>query len=101
LILLDQVKFKILFLLLVSAQIGLGQGITIGTNGSTNPDFNALKLTTSPLLVITKGSGTPEAVVTAAPGSLYMDTTGKLWKKATGTGNTGWSELGAGGGAVT
>jgi hypothetical protein len=97
--LLDLVKLRILFLLLLSVGQLYGQGITIGTDGSTNPDFTALKLTTSPRLVVTKGSGSPEGVITAAPGSLYMDTTGKVWKKATGTGNTGWSELATVGGA--
>jgi len=38
------------------------------------------------------GSGSPEGVVTAAPGSIYTDTaTGNLYKKVTGTGNTGWA----------
>jgi len=38
------------------------------------------------------GSGSPEAVVTASPGSSYVDSaTGGKWTKATGTGNTGWA----------
>lgn len=42
-------------------------------------------------VIWTSGAGTPEAAVTAAVGSLYTDTTGgKLYVKATGTGNTGW-----------
>lgn len=42
-------------------------------------------------VIWTAGAGTPEAVVTAIVGSLYTDTTGgKLYVKATGTGNTGW-----------
>lgn len=37
------------------------------------------------------GSGSPEGVVTAAPGAGYVDTSnGDLWVKQTGTGNTGW-----------
>lgn len=40
---------------------------------------------------LTSGSGTPESVVTATPGSLFLRTdTGSLYIKATGTGNTGW-----------
>lgn len=40
---------------------------------------------------MTSNAGTPEAVVTAPVGSLCTDTTGgKLYVKATGTGNTGW-----------
>ena len=38
------------------------------------------------------GSGSPEGVVTAAAGSLYADSTaGKLYFKASGSSNTGWS----------
>lgn len=37
------------------------------------------------------GSGSPEAVVVAAVGSIYTDTaTGNLYKKQSGAGNTGW-----------
>jgi hypothetical protein len=40
------------------------------------------------------GAGTPEGVVTAAPGSLYQRTNGgantSLYVKESGTGNTGW-----------
>lgn len=36
------------------------------------------------------GTGSPEGVQTANPGSVYLDANGKWWGKATGTGNTGW-----------
>lgn len=38
------------------------------------------------------GAGSPEGVVTAAPGATYVDTNapGTLYLKRTGTGNTGW-----------
>lgn len=39
------------------------------------------------------GSGSPEGVVTATEGKLYVDqatTPPSLWAKASGTGNTGW-----------
>lgn len=43
---------------------------------------------------VTAGVGSPEAVVTAEPGSLYMNTAGgagtSLYVKETGSGNTGW-----------
>lgn len=43
---------------------------------------------------ITSGSGSPEGVVAAPVGSLYMRTDGgvdtSLYTKATGSGNTGW-----------
>lgn len=38
------------------------------------------------------GAGSPEGVQSAAPGSIWTDTnTGNLYKKVTGTGNTGWA----------
>ena len=38
------------------------------------------------------GSGSPEGVQAASPGSVYVDTDapGTLYFKRTGTGNTGW-----------
>lgn len=40
------------------------------------------------------GSGSPEGIVSAAPGSTYLDTsTNGFWVKATGVGNTGWVQL--------
>lgn len=40
------------------------------------------------------GTGSPEGVKTADPGTTYLDTdTGDFWVKKTGTGNTGWLEL--------
>lgn len=42
----------------------------------------------------TSGTGSPEGVVTAAPGSLYTNSSGgvstTLYVKESGTGNTGW-----------
>jgi hypothetical protein len=46
-------------------------------------------------VIQTFGSGTPESAVTAPVGSIYQDTSnGALWVKETGTGNTGWLQLG-------
>ncbi len=40
------------------------------------------------------GSGSPEGVVTANPGTTYFDTASAIfWVKQTGTGNTGWYQL--------
>jgi len=36
------------------------------------------------------GVGSPEGVVTAAPGAIYTNTAGELWAKETGVGSTGW-----------
>lgn len=41
-----------------------------------------------------QGSGSPEGVVTASPGTAYLNTSGgagtTLYVKESGTGNTGW-----------
>jgi hypothetical protein len=43
----------------------------------------------------TAGTGTPEGAVTANPGSRYINyTDGTIWTKSSGSGNTGWSQLG-------
>lgn len=40
------------------------------------------------------GSGSPEGVVTAEPGTMYWDSVGDaLWVKETGSGNTGWHQI--------
>jgi hypothetical protein len=36
--------------------------------------------------------GSPEAVLTAKPGSICLSSSGSLWIKGTGTGNTGWGQ---------
>jgi len=42
------------------------------------------------------GSGSPEGVVTATPGTIYADTSASpavhLWVKESGVGNTGWNQ---------
>ncbi|UGI48399.1 phage head-binding domain-containing protein [Escherichia coli] len=42
------------------------------------------------LFGIYRGSGSPEGVVTAPKGSMYIDYNGDWYQKKTGTGNTGW-----------
>lgn len=40
------------------------------------------------------GTGSPQGVVTAPPGTTYYDTAAQaFWVKGSGTGNTGWVEL--------
>lgn len=43
-----------------------------------------------------RGNGSPNGVVTANQGSTYHDTSGSFWLKTTGSGDTGWQEIGAG-----
>lgn len=45
---------------------------------------------------VTAGDADPEGSVTASPGSLFLRSNGTLYTKASGTGNTGWTEGGAG-----
>lgn len=46
---------------------------------------------------IVQGTGSPEGIVTAAPGTLYVDTAATLgasvWRKASGTAKTGWTVM--------
>ncbi len=79
-----------------------------GTTSGTNPAIQ----TTGLLLarygasgaIDRWGNGSPEGTVTAPLGSLYRRLDGgvgtTLYSKETGTGNTGWVALGAGGGGV-
>lgn len=46
--------------------------------------------------LLTNGVGSPEGVVTAPGGSIYMDGSGPTWLKASGVGNTGWVKIGSG-----
>lgn len=49
----------------------------------------------------TTGVGSPEGVVTAGVGALYINTaTNEIWFKETGTGNTGWTQVAGGTGGV-
>lgn len=47
------------------------------------------------LYYVTSG---PESVQAAEPGSVALKSDGTVWRKETGSGDTGWVELGAGGG---
>jgi len=53
---------------------------------------------------ISSGQGTPEGVLTQPSGSFYIDRTvgaAKAYLKESGTGNTGWVQLGTGSGSVS
>jgi len=70
-------------------------GLVITRSGTafSSFDFRApIKLNAGP--TISSGSGTPEAVVTAPVGSIYLRTNGgagtSIYIKETGAGNTGW-----------
>jgi len=62
-----------------------GTGIIKGTDGSTGYGFFED-------LYRRKGSGSPEGSITAPVGCIYHRTdTGDIWRKTSGTGNTGWA----------
>jgi len=42
---------------------------------------------------VLSSSGAPEGAITATPGSLFMSSGGAAYVKASGSGNTGWSQL--------
>ncbi len=67
----------------------------ISESGTVATVAGTLALTGSSLSIagetITSGTGSPEGVVTATPGSLYLQDNGAFWTKATGAGNTGWT----------
>lgn len=69
----------------------------IGVGGTfTNTQYNSLRSDVDDLLAgITSGTGSPENVVTASPGTLYLrtddvDPADPLYVKNTGAGNDGW-----------
>lgn len=89
-----------LVLWIVSNLHGQGGTVTVNSAGKTVPPVTTLTMTGTNLF-LTRGTGDPNSVVSANPGSLYMDTGGALWVKTTGTGNTGWSAPSGGTGTVT
>ena len=56
-----------------------------------NDELQTVKFTSTPFLT---GSGSPNSVLTASIGALYMDTTGSnLYLKSTNTTFTGWNQI--------
>jgi len=90
------VKLKLLNLIsFLCAATLFAQTSTVTVNQSTKvtqPPIGTLTLEGATNFKLTRGTGTPEGTVTAAPGSLYFFLSGKLWVKGSGTGNTGWTQ---------
>ena len=55
-------------------------------------DFGSLAVADAPS--ISYNTGSPEGSITANPGSIRLDKNGNAWLKQTGTGNTGWRQMG-------
>ena len=66
---------------------------TLGTSDTLYPSQKAVKTYVDTRIL--RGTGTPEGVVTAPVGTLFLRTDGgantTLWVKETGAGNTGWA----------
>ena len=70
----------------------ISDAVIMSVSGLGNtPDHDTGVVTVAQVI---SGIGTPEGVVTASPGTLYLNTSGgastTLYVKETGTGNTGW-----------
>lgn len=82
----------------ISAAGRVGIGVAADASAATNLDSGGIKLNNAALTLnatINVGSGSPEGVVTANPGSLYLNLSGgantSLFVKESGTAtNTGW-----------
>jgi len=83
-------------MLLGAASAAFGQTSTVTVNTSTKvtqPAVGTFTLDGATNFGIYRGTGTPASVVTAPPGSLYLDLNGAFWLKTSGTGNTGWTQM--------
>ena len=88
------------YYLLDSPSIHKGAGGTWQLPGVPIPGQGAIKANGA--VELPGGGYSPEGVVTASPGSTFLQTSGAAtetgmlsWRKATGTGNTGWVAEGA------
>lgn len=69
--------------------------LSYGGSGVPAGDLDVLQADVAALSAQTlRGQGFPEGVVSAPPGTVYVDTTGRsgawVWLKKSGTGSTGW-----------
>jgi len=82
-----------------SSLISLGSGNNPWKGISLSDDINWNGTTNS--LHDSWGNGSPEGAKNGFPGSIYRDAAnGDIYKKSTGTGNTGWTLIGSGGSAL-
>jgi len=90
----------------------LAQTLAIGADGNSVDQTNLGSLTLASGKLVTlnatkiqTGTGSPEGAVTAPLGSIFLRTDGgvgtSLYYKGTGSGNTGWEAVAAGGGSQT
>lgn len=72
-----------------------GSGILIDLHCPEDKQlFRFTDTTAAKSITVSIGNGTAESVITANPGSLFIDATNGVWyRKNTGTGNTGWVSM--------
>ena len=82
----------------INAAGRVGVGLAADSVAAVNLDSGGIKLNNTGATLnasISVGSGSPEGVVTANPGSLYLNLSGgantSLYVKESGTSNTGWA----------
>ena len=77
---------------------GLGQGILSLTDAGATNGITQLRFGRGSDIGIFNGTGSPEGVVTAPAGSIYLNRAGgiltSIFVKQTGTGNTNWVGIG-------
>lgn len=78
-------------------RVGIGLSVSTTETAALTADGGGIKIYNSAITssaTITAGSGSPEGVVTATPGSLFLNVSGgsltTLYVKESGSGNTGW-----------
>jgi hypothetical protein len=71
--------------------------LAISLNGFSNNHFEFRKNSDATVVGIIKGTGSPEGVITANAGSIFLRTDGGVlstfYVKQSGTGNTGWAAI--------
>ena len=85
--------------------IGIGSGVVVGASNTAQIGTNGVSvLYLNGTVGWYRGSGSPEGVVPANIGSFYSREDGStdtaLYRKETGTGNTGWAAVSNGGGVA-
>lgn len=87
----------------ITGDLVIGSGRTLSASGTGTIGATSVIYATS--VTETSGTGTPEGAVTANIGSVFHRTDGStgttLYIKESGTGNTGWAAVSAGGGSGT
>lgn len=78
-------RWQLVLIVLVAAAVTLSAQVRFGDRFQFNNGTRMLS-----------GSADPEGSVTAPAGSIYARTNGDVYRKASGSGNTGWVDFGSG-----